>query len=435
MSYPPLLLGRREVVAGAAAVALAATPLSRALAQQGAAETAQGTVYDADSSPRRGLPGVMVSNGADMVKTDAQGRWSLPVRPGDSLFVIKPAGWATPVDPATNLPRFTYIHMPDGTPDLGFRFPGIPPTGDLPDSIDFPLRAQQEPTRFEAILFTDPQPESLAEVDYIRDDVVSVVEKDGVAFGITHGDVLFDDLSYYPRYNHIVGSVGLTWYNCCGNHDMNLEAPDNVLSRETFKRTYGARYHAFQYDNVTFFILDNVDYLGTDPSKPYGYGKYRGFFGDRQLGFVRNVLANVPRDQLVVFSFHISLRTMAGTDPAVSTVDARLSSRQSPRTRTASAFAVIPTPMSIGISPRPTGSPPVRTTTMCSPRYREAGGAGRSTPAASRWRWKATAARTGSTFCRWTAQPTPPPWCRRTIRRADRCASCWTASCTPTGAR
>lgn len=323
MSHQPPLLGRREVIAGTAAVALAATPLSHAFPQPAATETARGTVYDADSNPRRGLPGVMVSNGSDVAKTDAQGRWSLPVRPGDSLFVIKPAGWATPVDPVTNLPHFAYIHAPEGTPDLGFRFAGVAPTGKLPDSIDFALRQQQEPPRFEAILFTDPQPESLAEVDYIRDDVVSIVEKEGVAFGITHGDVMFDDLSYYPRYNRIVGSVGLTWYNCCGNHDMNLEAPDNVLSRETFKRTYGTRYHAFQYGNATFFILDNVDYLGTDPSKPNGFGKYRGFFGDRQLGFIRSVLANVPREQLVVFSFHIPLRTLVGPDPAVSTVDAK----------------------------------------------------------------------------------------------------------------
>src|SRR5205823_1216245 len=46
-------------------------------------------------------------------------------------------------------------------------------------------------------------------------------------------------------------------------------------------------------------------------------------FGPRQLAFVRNVLANVPRDQLVVVSFHIPLKTLAGTDPATANVDTR----------------------------------------------------------------------------------------------------------------
>ena len=309
-------LTRRNVLAGAAA--LAATASVPTLAQPA---VVRGTVFDADSAPRRGLADVMVSNGLDVVKTGADGGWSLPVRDGDSVFVIKPAGWALPADAATNLPRFAYVHAPNGSPDLGFRFAGLAPTGPLPESIDFPLRRQQEPARFDAVLFTDPQPESLNEVGYIRDDVVSVVDGSQAAFGITHGDIMFDDLSYYPRYNHIVGTIGLPWFNCRGNHDMNLEAPDNTHAAETFKRVFGARWLAFQHAGATFILLDNVDYLGTDPSKPNGFGQYRGYFGDRQLGFVRNVLANVPRDNLVVISFHIPLKTLAANDPANNTVD------------------------------------------------------------------------------------------------------------------
>ena len=196
----------------------------------------------------------------------------MPMAPGlcrcataNSVFVIKPSGWALPVDPATNLPRFAYVHAPDGSPDLGFRFAGLSPTGPLPSSIDFALHRRDEPATFDAVLFTDPQPESLNEVGYIRDDVVSVVDGAQAAFGITHGDIMFDDLSYYPRYNHIVGTIGLPWFNCRGNHDMNLEAPDNTHAAETFKRVFGARWLAFQHGGATFILLDNVDYLGTDP--------------------------------------------------------------------------------------------------------------------------------------------------------------------------
>jgi hypothetical protein len=74
----------------------------------------------------------MVSNGLDVVKTGADGSWFLPVRDGDSVFVIKPVGRALPVDPATNLPQFAYVHAPTGSPDLGFRFAGVAPTGPLP---------------------------------------------------------------------------------------------------------------------------------------------------------------------------------------------------------------------------------------------------------------------------------------------------------------
>lgn len=321
MPHDALTPTRRDILTAAAALALSDAPARAQPTAPGQPTTARGTVFDADSTPRKGIPGVMVSNGLDVMKTGADGDWSLPVRDGDSVFVIKPAGWALPVDAATNLPRFAYVHAPNGSPDLGFRFAGVAPTGPLPGSIDFALHRQDETPRFDAVLFTDPQPESLHEVGYIRDDVVAVVDASQAAFGITHGDIMFDDLSYYPRYNRIVGTIGLPWFNCRGNHDMNLEAPDNTHSAETFKRVFGARWHAFRYGEATFILLDNVDYLGSDPTKPNGSGKYRGFFGERQLSFVRNVLANVPRDSLVVISFHIPLKTLAASDPANNTVD------------------------------------------------------------------------------------------------------------------
>lgn len=319
MPHAPSLPSRRDVLVAAAVLTISAT--SPALAQSEA--MAQGMVFDAASSPRTGVPNVMVSNGQEVVRTNAEGGWSLPLRDGDSVFVIKPPGWALPVDPATSLPRFAYVHAPNGSPDLGFRFAGVAPTGPLPANIDFGLRRATEPARFDAILFTDPQPESLQEVGYVRDDVVSIVDASQAAFGITHGDIMFDDLSYYPRYNKIVGSIGLPWHNCRGNHDMNQEAPDNTHAAETFKRVFGARWHAFQHGEATFILLDNVDYLGTDPSKPNGSGKYRGHFGARQLSFVRNVLANVDRNSLVVISFHIPLKTLVSSDAANNTVDAR----------------------------------------------------------------------------------------------------------------
>ena len=335
MSIPTDVSGvtRRQAMAGAAGLALAGAAQRTAAqpaVQSGANTTAHGTVFaDTDGSGRRaagsaGLPGVMVSNGRDVVLTDAAGRWSIAVQPGDAVFVIKPTGYMTPVDPVTQLPRFSHLYAPDGTPaELQLRFAGVAPSGALPESIDFPLRPQDEVTKFNAILFTDTQPESLAEVGYIRDDVVVTTAGVDAAFGITHGDVMFDDLSYYDRYNRIVGTVGLPWYNCCGNHDMNLEAPDNTHSRETFKRVFGARYSAFQYGGATFLLLDNVEYLGTDPTKPNGSGKYQGRFGPEQLAFVRNVLAQVPRDSLVVISHHIPLRTLTGSDAATANTDTK----------------------------------------------------------------------------------------------------------------
>ena len=54
-------------------------------------------------------------------------------------------------------------------------------------------------------------------------------------------------------------------------------------SRETFKRVFGPNYYAFFYAETLFLMLDDVDYLGADPAKPRGGGKYEGRLDTAQL--------------------------------------------------------------------------------------------------------------------------------------------------------
>jgi hypothetical protein len=306
---------RRDVMAGAAGgMALAALP-GVAFAQSAPA-TVSGIVFeDRDGSGARGqanpgLANVLVSNGRDVAVTDADGRYSLLLPDEATIFVIKPRGFTPPVDAATGLPRFYRHHRPDGSPAaLNLAFEGIAPTGPMPASLDFPLKAQDEPSAFEVALISDPQPENEAEVDFIREDVMEALSATRAKFAINAGDIAFDDLSLYPRINGLFGSTGLTWWTVGGNHDLNFEAPDRTYSRETFRRVFGPNYYAFFYGPTLFLMLDDVDYLGPDPSKPLGSGKYVGRLDDPQLDFVRAVLDRTPPETLVVVVMHIPIRT------------------------------------------------------------------------------------------------------------------------------
>ena len=320
---------RRNVVKGSVAAAISGTffPVSSALATASSGSVS-GSVYEnrSDSFRRQasdpGIAGVLVSNGLEVVRTDAAGRYTLPVEDESVIFVIKPTGYAAPVDEQM-LPRFYYIHQPAGSPQsLNLRFRGIDPTGPLPDSVDFALRKVEEPQKFDVIVFTDPQPESQVEVDFIRDDVVNGLIGANAAFGMTTGDIMFDDLSLYPRLNRIIGQIGLPWYNIGGNHDLNYEAPSAKYSRETFKRTYGPSHYAFEYGGVLFLMLDNINYLGFDPTKSRGDGKFEGRFGQRQLAFIANVLREFPSDKLVVACMHIPLQNyLDAAHPSMNTAD------------------------------------------------------------------------------------------------------------------
>ncbi|UDL95912.1 calcineurin-like phosphoesterase family protein [Lichenihabitans sp. PAMC28606] len=323
-------LSRRDLLKSAAlggvGLALASGDARAAATAQadGSSATVRGIVFEdtgitgirqADS---RGVAGVLVSNGREVVKTDADGGYTLPLRDETIIFVIKPAGFTTPVEADTMLHRFYRINQPSGSPvALNLTFEGIEPTAPLPASLDFPLTRQDEPAQFEVVLFTDPQPQTPAEVDFIREDVVNALNGTPAKFGMTLGDMMFDDLSLYGRYNGIIATLGLPWYNIGGNHDLNFEAPNRHYSRETFKRTFGPPYYAFAYADAVFIILDNVDYLGTDPKRPGGAGKYEGRIDPAQMDFIRNLLAEVPTDKLLVVTLHIPLRTYIDPeDPA-----------------------------------------------------------------------------------------------------------------------
>ena len=88
---------------------------------------------------------MQVSNGQQVVTTDAKGRYEVPVKDNTNVFVTQPAGYQVPVD-EDNVAQFSYTHLPEGSPEL--RYGGIAPTGALPDAVNFPLaksKATQSP--------------------------------------------------------------------------------------------------------------------------------------------------------------------------------------------------------------------------------------------------------------------------------------------------
>ena len=315
---------RRELIAAGGASALA---LSAGMGLSELPTVASGVVFDDRNGSGRRRPGdpgianVMVSNGRDVVLTDADGRWRLALADGDSVFLVKPPHWNTPLR-GGGLPHFSYLHQPRGTPpDVDYRHAVLDPTGPLPASIDFPLQRQPEAPQFEALLLADTQPENGAELAFLRDDIIAGTLDCGAAFAINHGDIVFDDLSLYPRYLEMLGATGIRWHHCPGNHDINSEARDDRFSRETWKRVFGPRHYAFQHADATFIVLDNVHYYGYNPGAARS-GQYCGRIGEEQLRFVRNVLAHVPADGLVVLSMHIPLATYQDpASPADNTAD------------------------------------------------------------------------------------------------------------------
>lgn len=226
-----------------------------------------------------GLASVAVSNGVDVALTDGSGAYLLPDRPGARIFVIKPRGWRPPVDGA-NLPMFY-----------------APPGG---GRADFPLVRSDEPDDMRALIFTDPQPSSPAEVGYLSRGLVERLgRRPDVAFGVTLGDVVYDRPDLFGAVNRVLARVGVPWYSLPGNHDLALGTPDEGAAAAPFESVYGPSTYAFHAGPALFAALDDV--------RPLGGPRYTGGLRADQFEFLGNLLRVAPPDEWLVLMMHIPL--------------------------------------------------------------------------------------------------------------------------------
>jgi hypothetical protein len=289
------------------------------------AERATGVVFhdiDGDQARDRGEPGIAdvgVSNGRDVVLTDEDGRWRLQVDDHDVIFVIKPRNWRPVID-ENGISRGYYIHNPEGSPEL--QYGGVAPTGPLPESVDFPLYRQQEPRRFKALVFGDQQVGNLWQVDLMARDVIDPIIAEGTdaALTLSLGDIANNNLEMLPPLQKVMGRLGLPHYYAPGNHDENYDAPNDALAYDTWKRVMGPEYYSFNWGPVHFLVLDDVIW---HPATETEKGKYTAGIHEEQMEFIRNDLALVPKDRLVVYQFHIPVTQLANRNEFLALFEGR----------------------------------------------------------------------------------------------------------------
>jgi 3',5'-cyclic AMP phosphodiesterase CpdA len=277
-------------------------------------QIARGTVYEDTNknnkkdSKEKGIAQVAVSNGIDVVLTNAKGEYELPVGNDNIIFVITPGNYNVPVN-QFNQPQSYYIHKPNGSPAL--KNIGLSPTGKLPKSIDFPLIPNTIGNEFRILVFGDPQPDNEKELDYFDRGMVKELEGvKNVEFGLSLGDLSNEKTNLYEPYKKIINKIGVPWYNVMGNHDENYDALADSLSDETFEREFGPANYSFNHGMVHFIILDDILY--PDPRDGKGYW---GGFREDQLKFIENDLKYVPKDYLIIFAAHIPISELEGGDP------------------------------------------------------------------------------------------------------------------------
>jgi hypothetical protein len=261
-----------------------------AQSQRFTSRTVTGTVFaDRNGNGRReaaevGVPGVLVSNGVELVPTDSQGRYRLKTQPGRLVFVVKPRDFA----PAQ---ATSWYYQPTTAPG---------------QTADFALRPAVESNSYEVALLGDIQAGSQDDLYHFNHLVTEELYDDPYTFALTLGDITFDELGVYPQTKASLAALGKPVYAVFGNHDQNYEVREAAYADSTYQRYFGPSYYALQHGRTHFIVLNDVAYLGQK--------KYEGRVSNEQLTFLTNYLRHSAPQQLHVLALHIPLAEVVNKD-------------------------------------------------------------------------------------------------------------------------
>ncbi len=229
-----------------------------------------------------GIENICVSNGKEVVQTNAHGKWGLPVRKNEAFFIIKPSNFTVPLN-SHSIPQHFFL----------------PENKDLNAPVNFPLSGSSEEDTFSVLFFGDTQARGLREVNFILHDVVEECIKTDAFFGVSLGDIVADDPALFAEVSQGIGQIGIPWYNIFGNQDHDRDESRNENKDKTFRKFFGPSTYAFEYGQVAFIGLNNI-FFNPD-------GKYHAHLTETQLEFIVNYLSFVPENKLVVLMMHAPL--------------------------------------------------------------------------------------------------------------------------------
>ena len=240
----------------------------------------------------KGIAGVAVTDGLNVTRTDEEGRYELISNSRrDFVYLSLPSGYQIPTNP-TGTARFYQPLRSDGNGEAEAVFELAP--------------RQQSDDRHTFFLLADPQTQNLLEITRFHNQTVPDVRAlanayDRPTFGIGCGDLMFDHLELFPKYEEAVSMMETPFFQVVGNHDLVYEKRTSEAAAQTFERHFGPDHYSFNVGEVHYVILNDVFWHGTG---------YIGYLTGEQLAWLEADLASVEPGRTVVMAMHIPALSM-----------------------------------------------------------------------------------------------------------------------------
>ena len=271
-------------------------------------EVVNGYVKDTDGNP---IAGVAVSDGFSVVATDSKGFYSIEVT-SDTwyIYISIPSEYEVPLNEYGQPCFYKRYHKWNSTYDFTLK----------------PLAGGKE-SKFALFTFADPQVTNSTNlgrfkttIPLVKEYVTEVASSGLPCYGITLGDLLSNsstnnDDAYRDdmRDGFAVSKTGLPVFQVMGNHDcchykesapVNADETSstyNIKAQRAHEDMFGPVNYSFNRGDVHIVAMRDIIYTSNIA------GSHElGFFSE-QVKWLRQDLALVPKDKMVVLCVHIQM--------------------------------------------------------------------------------------------------------------------------------
>lgn len=259
------------------------------------------TVYGIITCDGKGVPGVLVSDGVDIVKTDADGIYQLPSQKRwQYVFIIIPSGYEVPFQGI--LPEFHAALSADSS---------------TPERKDFEL-IKSDNDNFTLFVCGDmhlaKRNNDLQQFASVATTLKEAMSKaSGKTYCLTLGDMTWDLYWYsnvytFPQYLETTNSnlPGAKVFHTMGNHDNDMNSVGDFNKAFRYTRDIAPTFYSFNLGKIHFIVLDNIDYnnVGTGDALR---SEYVLDYTAEQMAWLQKDLSYVDKGTPVIITSHAPL--------------------------------------------------------------------------------------------------------------------------------
>ncbi len=266
------------------------------------------SVYGIVTCEDKGVPGVLVSDGQDIVRTDERGIYQIQSQKAwQYVFIIIPSGYEVPCQGI--LPEF---HATLSKP------------ANVAERKDFELMKTNN-DRFTLFVCGDmhlaKRNNDLAQFADVAKTLNDAISKaGGKCYCMTLGDMTWDVYWYsnsytFPQYLETANASfkDIAFFHTMGNHDNDMNSVGDYNKAFRYTRDIAPTFYSFNLGKAHFIVLDNIDYNNVGAGDALR-GEYVLDYTAEQMAWLRKDLSYVDASTPVFITSHAPLSRPSGAE-------------------------------------------------------------------------------------------------------------------------